>query len=291
MMKRKVIQLAGKTLVVSLPSKWARQQNITKGQEVEVTCDINGLHITPDSRPQWKKHTLDVRPHDDATIKSALSVLHKAGADEIEVFYHPEQQKTIHERVRTNLMGFEVVQQSPQRMLIQNVTGDADQSFDALMRRVFLVTLELATGVEHALHTQTSAAEFLSLEETNNKLTNYCHRLLIKKQAEHSIFTYTILWLQEKIADDYKTIIHLMENKQSSHSAQKSATHLTSALRAYYEAVYSPDLSTISRARKHIESIDISVKDDITAAFCSVKQHLLDGIGSLTALALSQAPA
>ena len=35
--KRKVIQLAGRTLVVSLPSKWAKKHNVQKGDEIVVT--------------------------------------------------------------------------------------------------------------------------------------------------------------------------------------------------------------------------------------------------------------
>ena len=36
-MRRKIIQLAGKTLVVSLPSDWVKELGLKKGQEVEVS--------------------------------------------------------------------------------------------------------------------------------------------------------------------------------------------------------------------------------------------------------------
>lgn len=289
MMKRKVIRLAGKTLVVSLPSKWAREKNIVKGAEVEVVNDEKGLHICPAGiKPPEKKISVDFKQYDASTIKSILSVLHKSGFDEIEVLYHPEQQQVIHERIRTNLMGYEITQQSPQRMIIQNVTGDADASFDALMRRVFLVTIELASGVEHAMQSQSNANEFLSLEETNNKLTNYCHRILNKKQDDRYVFMYTLIWLQEKIADDYKKIIHLMENKQHTAAAQQSASRLHECIRVFYEAVYARNIDAVSRARKHIEAVHINVKDELSANFLSVKQHLLEGIGSLTGVVFLQ---
>lgn len=288
MMKRKVIQLAGKTLVVSLPSKWARQQNIIKGAEVEVFHDSKGLHIQPDSTKPLATISVDLRQVDNPTVKSVLSVLHKSGYDELEILYNPEQQQVIHERIRTNLMGYEIVQQSSQRMIIQNVTGDADTSFETLMRRVFLVTLELAAGVEKAMHSQTNATELLSLEETNNKLTNYCHRILNKSQAGKYVFVYTLIWLQEKIADDYKNIIHLMENKQHSLSAQKAATTLHECIRIFYETAYAKNLETIAKARQHIEKVKIDVKDELSAAFFSVKRHLLEGLGSLTGLVFAQ---
>lgn len=289
MMKRKVIQLAGKTLVVSLPSKWARQQNILKGAEVEVIYDSKGLHITPSSvKPPVHTISVDLRQYNTPTINSVLSVLHKSGVDELEVFYIPQQQQVIHERIRTNLMGYEIVQQTSERMVIQNVTGDADASFDALMRRVFLVTLELAAGVEQAMRAQSNANEFLSLEETNNKLTNYCHRILNKKQDGKYVFVYTLIWLQEKIADDYKKIIHLMENKQHSLHVQKAAANLHESVRVFYEAVYARNIEAVASAHKQIEGVKVDGKDEVSTAFLSVKQHLLEGLGSLTGLVFAQ---
>ena len=45
-MERKAIQLAGKTLVVSLPSKWAKKFGISKGdvlfvEEIDTALDLN----------------------------------------------------------------------------------------------------------------------------------------------------------------------------------------------------------------------------------------------------------
>ena len=35
-MKRKAIQLANQTLVISMPSKWVKEQGIKKGDEIDV---------------------------------------------------------------------------------------------------------------------------------------------------------------------------------------------------------------------------------------------------------------
>ena len=70
-MKRKVIALAGKTLVVSLPSKWARSQNIVKGADVEVVEEQAVLKIlAPAAKPQKKVISLDVMPYSAQISKS-----------------------------------------------------------------------------------------------------------------------------------------------------------------------------------------------------------------------------
>ena len=282
-MKRKVIQLAGKTFVVSLPQAWAKAHNVRKGQEVEVTEETTGLCIHANGLEEKKKITVDVRLYDVRTVKSILSVLHKLGFDEVEIFFGRGQQETILERVKTNLMGFEVVQQTAERVVIQNVAGDADESLDVLVRRIFLVTLELARGVEHALAQRSSANELVSLEETNNKLTNYCHRLLLKKPSGSSVFLYVLLWLQEKIADDYREIIQHMSNVKITRAMQESSRVLRVCAEEFYAAVYAQDIQEVMKVRVHVQQVNSNGTDQVSRGLWSLKQHILDGLGSLTA--------
>lgn len=286
-MKRKVIQLAGKTLVVSLPSKWAKQKGVVKGAEVEVIEEENGLCIVPVLREKLKKVvSVDMREFDNATIKSVLSVLHKAGFDEIEVvFSSSEQLKVIAERIKTDLLGFEVVQQSSERVVIQNVTGDAEDSFESMMRRVFLVTMELGKGVVLTLQERSSAQELLNLEETNNKLTNYCQRILMKKyNASRVIFLYTLIWLQEKLADDYKEVVRCVEKEKVRPEVVRLAEEVTGCVREFYELVYAKDVQKIALLRKRVLAVRGVAKDPVSAALLSVRQHVLEGLGSLTGL-------
>ena len=289
-MKRKVIQLAGKTLVVSLPHMWAKVHAVKKGAEMEVTEEANSLILHPTTPHEKKQITIDLRPYDEPTVKSVLSVLHKLGYDEIEVLFEDKQQPIILERIKTNLMGFEVVQQTPKRMVIQNVAGDADASFDVLVRRVFLVTLELARGVEDALYENKNARELLSLEETNNKLTNYCHRLLLKKKTQDTVFLYVLLWLQEKIADDYREIIKTVQQTKITSSLQKTAHQLRVCVEEFYAAVYARDLEKIMHARKQIQHVNIQGTDPVSHALRALKQHLTDGLGSVTARVYAEQP-
>jgi len=47
-MKRKIIQLAGKTMVVSLPAEWIRKFKVNKGDEVELKEEGKRIIINTD---------------------------------------------------------------------------------------------------------------------------------------------------------------------------------------------------------------------------------------------------
>src|SRR3989344_5851925 len=109
-MKRKVIQLAEKTLVVSLPSKWARAYNVRKGDEVEVGEAGSKLTISPQSELVEEKTELDVRGLDLEVSRRALGAIFKAGYDEVNVtFEDMKELNKIQEVVREEFIGFEVM--------------------------------------------------------------------------------------------------------------------------------------------------------------------------------------
>ncbi|MFC1775182.1 AbrB/MazE/SpoVT family DNA-binding domain-containing protein, partial [Nanoarchaeota archaeon] len=87
-MKRKVIQLAGKTHVISLPSDWVKKYGIKKSDELDVREKHNTLMVSTEQDinvPQ--KTTVDISGLNEEFIKSIISVLHKVGYDEVEFFF------------------------------------------------------------------------------------------------------------------------------------------------------------------------------------------------------------
>ena len=64
-MQRKVIQQGPSTLMVSLPSKWVKENNIKKGEELTVDWTNNQLTICPGSSSIEKKITLVFKSKED----------------------------------------------------------------------------------------------------------------------------------------------------------------------------------------------------------------------------------
>ncbi|MCB9362474.1 phosphate uptake regulator PhoU [Candidatus Woesearchaeota archaeon] len=227
-MRRKVIQLAGKTLLVSLPAVWAKESGISKGDEVEVTPSSQGLCITAKEVSQQRTRlAVDVSNTSADVARSIIATLHKDGYDELAVRYSsPEQLESIRMTINTMLMGYEILEQSKTTLLIKDLILAEDPDLRGLIRRNFLIVIGMAKDLLDGADPTTIE----SYEETNNKITNYCHRILNKSMMTpiRKNYLYTILWVLENICDDLKRL-----------SRQPGRVEALSSVHAYLEQYYS----------------------------------------------------
>jgi phosphate uptake regulator len=263
-MRRKVIQLAGKTFVVSLPSSWAKEWHIRKGEELEVVPNGPRLTISTASEREQRKSNLDISHANERVIRWLLSSLHKKGYDEIELVYKgPEQAALIHELIKDLFIGFAIVHQTDTRCVIRCVSKEVQENFDAMLRRAFLVTLNLAESAHELLSKgkTNNLHSLLALEKTNNQLTNFCERILNKHgypEPAKTTFAYAILWNLEKIADEYKYLCKSFATRRVRFSpATLSAfAEVNRFVRTYYELFYSynsENLNALAEDQKRLE--------------------------------------
>lgn len=125
--------------------------------------------------------------------------------------------KVIQERINSRLIGYEIIEQKGNYCVLKNVAGDNLPELNTLIRRSFLVALSMANNsLEEVKNSDMKKLkELLVLEKTNNKIVNYCQRLLNKKpyKDEKTVFTYLIIWLIESICDDYRDLINVILNQ------------------------------------------------------------------------------
>jgi phosphate uptake regulator len=252
-MKRKVIQIADKTLVLSLPNDWVKQWGIKKGDELDVTETGPRLIASTSEYRPLKKGQVDVSNASERTLRWLLSSLHKKGYDEIEVrSENPLHAVLIDQLLKDLFLGFAVVHRSGASCLIRSLAKELDDQLQVIVRRAFLVTLALADQSLEAIK-QKKFGElkgFLELEKTNNQLTNFCERILNKKGLAEPVktnFLYVIMWNLEKIGDDYKYICeHLSANKKISKNSVELYDRVNKLLRSYYELFYKFDVEKLS---------------------------------------------
>jgi len=262
--KRKVILHGPSTLTVSLPSKWVKTNNIKKGDELNVDDEGEVLTIYPGQEHLLiKKTKADFSDTNWGAIHSILSVLHKSGYDEIEItFNNPETIKIIQERINTMLMGYEITEQKGNLCVVKAVSGDHLSELDTLVRRIFLVALSLAKNSLDGLREESTdkLKEVLVLEQTINKLTNYCQRLLNKKpyKDDKTTYTYLIIWVIESICDDYRDIINIILNKPTfkiSLDVQDIYSQINDLFENYYRFFYNYSDKELLRMRQKIKSL------------------------------------
>lgn len=269
-MKRKAIQLAKQTIVVSLPAKWVRQQGIKKGDEIDVEERGKELVIGSRGEKEEKKIEIDISGLNDAVIRRFLSSLHKIGYNEIEIIYKEPAIKTIEEMLKDLFTGFAIIDQSENKCIIRAVSKDSETEFDMALRRAFLVTLSMGEScLEMIKHGKLkSLNELIALEHTNNQLTNLCERILNKygyKDYNKTCFMYIIVWTSEKICDEYKYICEYLPKKENnkikiSQNLINLFEKVNNLIKSYYELLYKFEIIKLNNLIEEKDKFEIEAK-------------------------------
>ena len=243
-MKRKVIQIADSTQLVSLPRKWAQSHNILKGDELEVTEQGNHVIISTEKDVSAPSISIDVSQLSFKVVKWLIVALYKSGYDEIEVkFENPETTKAIQDMI-SEVLGFVIIEQTDKRCVIKNISKGIEEEFDSTLRRNFLVVLSLSKSTFDMFKdgNYRNMPDVAKLEKTNNQLTSFCHRILNTrgfKDPKKTSYVYVIIKLMEGVADKYRDICnYFAEPKNKNYKPGKRIIGIFSEANSLVETFY-----------------------------------------------------
>ncbi len=269
-MKRKVIQLAGKTLVVSLPIEWAKKYNVKKGDEINILDEKNKLVITPETtRQETKKIVFDVSKV-GYFDRNYISYLYQIGYDEIEIVFNNPSDIHVMKEQLPQLLGFEIISQGKNGCTIKSISEPLSDEFDNILRRTFLLLLELSSSAIEAIKKVDVEAlkHAIDLEETNNKFTDFLKRIINKggyKDYKNTTFMYSIVRDLEKIADYYKYIYKIIKEEKKkvllSNETLALFEDIDKYLRLFYELFYKFDKEKATKFHKDKDLILAKAND------------------------------
>ena len=262
-MKRKVIQLAGKTLVVSMPNKWVKKYGVKKGDDVEVEEGERKLVIKVGGKGEQTTKIINIKEI-KIMLNRVISGLYKAGYDEVELTYEsPEQYSVIRDVLNKTCMGYEIIKHGQRTILIKNLSELHLDEFDNILRRYFLTLLSSADdALEYIKQGNLEGMREIELRDYQiNKYSDLCRRILnirgmdtIKKTTTY----YYICEELEKLGDEYRDLMKLMiknKIKRVDDDILKLITEINQLLRLFYEAFYDFDLIKIEDFGKKSEKI------------------------------------
>ena len=211
-MKRKVIQLAGKTLVVSMPNKWVKKYGVKKGDDVEVEEGERKLVIKVGGKGEQTTKIINIKEI-KIMLNRVISGLYKAGYDEVELTYEsPEQYSVIRDVLNKTCMGYEIIKHGQRTILIKNLSELHLDEFDNILRRYFLTLLSSADdALEYIKQGNLEGMREIELRDYQiNKYSDLCRRILnirgmdtIKKTTTY----YYICEELEKLGDEYRDLM------------------------------------------------------------------------------------
>ncbi len=257
-MKRKVVKQGASTLMVSIPSTWARKFNILKGDEVEVSEEGRSLCISTEKEHKLRKTEINIDDLEPMVMRT-LAALYKAGYDEVKItFSDPKQIIDVQKALANEISNFEIIEQTKKFCVIKNVVGSLEEGFDPILRRTFILLLTMADESFDAIKNNdySDLLRLRMLEETNNRLTTLCRRYLSKRgYEEHNKiqFIYHLIEQLERIADQFKYLFdYLLNAKQPKLSSDTIEYYLDMKilLRDFYELFYQFDIKKVAKIGK-----------------------------------------
>ncbi len=203
-MIRKVIRLAQKTHVVSLPARWVKRFSISKGDELELQEKGNTITISPKTDQNSSVTIVRIGP---SFLRRMVDTPYRMGYHEIKFEYEDPSIYSKIENEVNNLMGFEIVSQGKGHCIAKNLAQGIESEFDTSLNRLFLVTIGFLEDIKDSK--QDRFSEIAVAEQTTNRLAHFCKRMLnlgMTPDLMRSRSVYRIVSLLEEMGDNGKKI-------------------------------------------------------------------------------------
>jgi len=209
-MKRKIIRLGTTTQVFSLPAKWSQKYGVKPGDELEMEEYGNKLIISTQKSISIAGKSIDLTKL-STLLKRIVGAHYIAGYDELKITVGDiAKSRQIQARAK-DFIGLSVVNQGKDFVELKEISSANSESFEPIMRRVFLLLLSIGEESEKAINSSETDLEYLNdLESNINNFTDYCFRIINKRGfGENKLMngTYCVLNNLELIGDAYKRII------------------------------------------------------------------------------------
>jgi phosphate uptake regulator len=217
-MKRKIVKQGNSALTLTIPSKWVKKHNLKPGGEVDIEEKENSLILSTAPSTSKSSIVFDSTEH-DVFNRYYLGYFYHKGYDDVKIMYEkPEYMQVIREKL-PELMGFEITETAKRSCTIRSVSNVDAGEFNVMLRRIFLMLKSMGEEGHSLLEEGNHArlVDLLDMEKTNNKFTDFCIRILNKKnnfKYSACLSLYSLLRELEKIADHYRNLYqYLIEKK------------------------------------------------------------------------------
>src|SRR3989338_1302382 len=254
-MQRKVIQQGPSTLMVSLPSKWIKENNIKKGDDINLDLLNNQLVIYSHKAPEEKKASLHLKSREEYLDRMLMS-RYREGYNEIHIKYEDSETiNSIRDTLRF-LLGFEIVDQAANSCTIKNISEGSDEDYATMFRRMFQIMLTMSEScLEYARtadekHLQTA----VDLRETLTKLEQFNLRL-INKQNNFSLqkksLEFFYVWNIATIGKSWSSLAKKPLSKKPTLSSKdiEFINEVVKYTRDFYEVYYNQDHKKIMQMK------------------------------------------
>jgi phosphate uptake regulator len=151
---RKVQVTGGSTYTVSLPKDWATENDVSAGSVVEFHSEEDLLLLSPRDETERVEGTLDITGlEEDHELTRAVMTMYVSGFDiiQLEAERITAAQRRIIRDATQGLVGLEVIEETTDRVVLQDLLDSSELSVHNAITRMRLVSLTMLRDAVDAL--------------------------------------------------------------------------------------------------------------------------------------------
>ena len=193
-MERKLVEQGKKTLMVSIPAKWAKSHKLTKGSTVSLEATSDRIILLPKVEHSKKELKIKLNTQSESAIRTLITNAYRSGFDKVIVEFDDSKQfEMLDEIIKTRLIGFDILKKEKNRCIIENVTEPTGEYFENILSKIFLNIISLFKSVQE----EGNEKDIGAIEERIQKYDNLCRRMISKKNVneEHKERYWSFLTL------------------------------------------------------------------------------------------------
>ena len=124
-MFRKLIKHGESSLTVSLPRYFVKENNLKKGQEIDIREVDNGLFLSVNNHKELRLISIDLSGQ-FCVIRKILGATYKCGYDEVNITFSSfNELKEIKDALQSQFEGFEIITQGKNNIVIKKISEDS----------------------------------------------------------------------------------------------------------------------------------------------------------------------
>lgn len=263
--KRKLVKQGLRALTITLPSVWVQKNNLNAGDEIDIDEVDNTITISTEKKQPLKDIIVDVSGLIPRLADRFIARAYQKGYDKIVLKCDSQDIMQAVKNKVTELMGFEILDIGKDKIEIQVISSDLNLDFDTLLRRAFLILMDMAKTCEDAWKANDKKAlENIFYQDFDvNKFTYFCLRELNKNQKRIN-FGKTILYYliesAEDLGDELKELGKILAGAKLDKDIVQLIHEMNDLFRISYEFFYTPKKENAIKAFKLYKQISANIE-------------------------------
>lgn len=286
-MKRKVIKQKD-SFTITLPIKWAKAHGIEESREIDIEEEKEGLFIRPGAAPR-KDGEITIRSENAKFVTYLLNNAYRNGYDLLTVHIAAAKDAKIVEEMVRLLLGWQVVEKTEKKIVLENLTEPRPEKFDSLLRRAFFIIKNDLEEIRNALATgKLDVKQIEGNADEVIRIDNFCRRCISKRVVEKEK-TYFYWQLVSTITWVHRAIYYFatITSKKQAKSAKALVDNIIAAFDSLHEGFFGNDMKKISAVFGITKEIQLSQEKILKKSDNPLAYHYLLEIARLINLLCS----